>query len=183
MATPDALATLKIDRAPRRHSRRIWPWLAMALAVAAVIVTVPYYRSWQSVEVSVAPVVKITAAASGTGSGSGGELSAAGYVVADRQSTLAAKVTGRLVRLNVSEAQRVKAGEVRQTRRGTGFHHKAAGGVTSRGRRPLQGDRVAHDQIRQVQGSGGSRDRHTRDRSGPDNSDASPALDPRKNRR
>ncbi|MCX7424889.1 MAG: efflux RND transporter periplasmic adaptor subunit [Planctomycetia bacterium] len=40
------------------------------------------------------------------------ELTAAGYVVADRQSVLAAKFTGRLAKLNVSEADFVKKGDV-----------------------------------------------------------------------
>ena len=40
------------------------------------------------------------------------ELTAAGYVVADRQSVLAAKFTGRLAKLNVAEAEFVKQGDI-----------------------------------------------------------------------
>jgi multidrug efflux pump subunit AcrA (membrane-fusion protein) len=40
------------------------------------------------------------------------ELTAAGYVVADRQSVLATKFTGRLAKLNVAEAEFVKKGDV-----------------------------------------------------------------------
>ena len=112
MSTHDALASLKINRTPQRHGWRVWPWVALILVFVGAISAAPYYRAWQAVEVSVAPVAKVNMASSETGATPGNELSAAGYVVADRQSTLAAKVTGRLVKLNVSEAQRVKAGEV-----------------------------------------------------------------------
>ena len=68
-------------------------------------------RGLQVAEVSVAPAVRISAATGEAADGSP-ELTAAGYVVADRQSVLAAKFTGRLAKLNVAEAEFVKQGDI-----------------------------------------------------------------------
>ena len=107
----DSLAALKIDRSRRR--RRVSPWVwAVALAIAVGAVFAPRLLArLQSVEVSTSPVVRVSAATGETLSGSP-DLTAAGYVVADRQSVLAAKFTGRLARLNVAEADFVTRGAV-----------------------------------------------------------------------
>ena len=62
-------------------------------------------------EVRVVPATTMSAA---TGAAQDGrpELTAAGYVVADRQSVLATKFVGRLAKLNVAEAEFVKQGDV-----------------------------------------------------------------------
>ncbi len=107
----DGLAALRIDRSRKR--RRVSPWIwVVLLAVVAVAALAPrLLRGLQVVEVTVAPAVKLSAATGEPVDGSP-ELTAAGYVVADRQSVLAAKFVGRLARLNVSEAEFVEKGVV-----------------------------------------------------------------------
>jgi len=115
MSQSKSLAALRIDRAPRRRS---WPArLAAAAAVAVVAAGVialagPHLaKAFLIPEVSVAPAT-LSGATGSSGSASDAGLSAAGYVVADRQSVLAAKYTGRLAKLNVAEAQRVRKDEI-----------------------------------------------------------------------
>lgn len=107
----DGLAALKIDRS--RRVRRIprWVWILLIIIVAIGALSPRLMPGWQSVKVSVAPAVRISAATGESLDGSP-ELTAAGYVVADRQSVLATKFTGRLAKLNVAEAQFVKQGEI-----------------------------------------------------------------------
>lgn len=100
------LRQLRIERdAPAlpRHRRRRGLWLlgAAALAAAAWFALAP-----RPAEVKVAAVVARTP------SQQLAELTASGYVVAQRRAAVASKATGRLVELNVREGSRVKAGEV-----------------------------------------------------------------------
>src|ERR1035437_9862418 len=96
MSAQEGLASLKIDRS-RGHSRRFaWRavWLVGAVAVVALVATAApkWAESYFGVDVAVAKVSYLDAGK--------GELSAAGYVVADRMSVLAFKGTGRLEKLN-----------------------------------------------------------------------------------
>lgn len=107
----DGLASLRIDRSEKRRRRAPWLWVA---AVAAVGVAVAAPRALDELtvaRVTVAPAIKVSAATGKPIDGSP-ELTAAGYVVADRQSVLATKFTGRLAKLNVAEADFVKKGTV-----------------------------------------------------------------------
>ena len=90
----------------------IWPWLLLAGIAAAVLLGPQIAKNFQVAEVSVSPAVKLRGAEGEEAKPVGTELTAAGYVVADRQSTLAAKVTGRLTKMNVAEADHVKQGAV-----------------------------------------------------------------------
>lgn len=83
---------------------------AVAVAVGAVLAP-RLWGSLQVVEVAVAPAIKVSAT-TGQTLGDSTELTAAGYVVADRQSVLATEITGRLVKLHVSEADFVTQGTV-----------------------------------------------------------------------
>ena len=109
MPALEGLADLKIDRAGRRARRSYLRWgIVLAILLLAAFALTQAWPSiaikFQSVEVATAPV--------GFLESSGGELSAAGYVVADRMSVLAFKGTGRLSRLNVVESQEVNKGEL-----------------------------------------------------------------------
>ncbi|HYF52042.1 MAG TPA: efflux RND transporter periplasmic adaptor subunit [Planctomycetota bacterium] len=109
---PEGLAALKIDRTRQRAARRTGRWITVGVvAVLAVVAVVLIAPRFQAAAVAVQPVVK--AGISGVIAKSGGspELAAAGYIVADRKSVLAAKVTGRLIKVNVSESQRIKQGD------------------------------------------------------------------------
>ncbi len=104
-ATPPALAALRIDRsaAPLQRRRRRWPWVlgALVLAGAAALALAPRKAAVQSTAVLAAyPSQQYT------------ELTASGYVVAQRRAAVASKGTGRLVELNVREGSLVKQGDL-----------------------------------------------------------------------
>ena len=88
-----------------------WVWVSLLVIVAVVLISPRLLGMLRVVSVDVAPATRISAATGEPVEGSP-ELTAAGYVVADRQSVLAAKFTGRLAKLNVAEAEFVKKGDV-----------------------------------------------------------------------
>jgi len=110
MTSSDSLAALRIDRARRRRVSP-WLWVSLLVIVAVVLVAPRLMGMLWVVTVDVAPAMRISAATGEPVEGSP-ELTAAGYVVADRQSVLAAKFTARLAQLNVAEADFVKQGDV-----------------------------------------------------------------------
>jgi len=105
-ATPTAgLAQLRIDRGavPLKRRRRRWPWLlgALLLAGGAALGLMPRKTTVQVTSVLAAyPSQQYT------------ELTASGYVVAQRRAAVASKGTGRLVELRVREGSVVKQGEL-----------------------------------------------------------------------
>ena len=107
----DGLAALRIDRSRRRRRLSPWVWLILVVVFAGLVLSPRLMRGLQVAEVEVAPAVRVTAD-TGKPLDTSSELTAAGYVVADRQSVLATKFTGRLAKLNVAEADFVKKGEV-----------------------------------------------------------------------
>jgi len=111
MSSSEGLAALRIDRSRRRRRVSPWVWVVLVAIVATAVLAPRLVPGLQTPEVEVAPAVRISAAAGEAADGSP-ELTAAGYVVADRQSVLAAKFTGRLAKLNVAEAEFVKQGDV-----------------------------------------------------------------------
>ena len=103
-ATP-GLAALRIDRsaAPLQRRRRRWPWVlgALVIAGAAALALAPRKTS-----------VQATAVLAAYPSQQFAELTASGYVVAQRRAAVASKGTGRLVELNVREGSLVKQGDL-----------------------------------------------------------------------
>lgn len=107
MTTPD-LGKLSIDRnAPASRRRRLHPgrWIAAILIGAVLVILLARYfdgaRSVETVNVTTAyPAQAIT------------QLNATGYVVAQRQASIASKATGRLEWLGVIEGSHVKKDEV-----------------------------------------------------------------------
>ncbi len=110
------LGGLKIERRRptsykgRRLAGKLF-WLGLVALGGAVWLGVTYGRGPL---VGLEPVIRASAlAASGDGDEGGWtELNAAGYVVADRQSTVAAKYNARLLVLHVRESQKVKQGDL-----------------------------------------------------------------------
>ena len=109
------LNQLRIDRSapppPARGSRR---WLAIVIAALAAAALLGW---WLLVPGTVpVHVASVRAGAAGTGGAAGPAaasiLDASGYVVARRQATVASKVTGKLVELDIEEGDHVKAGQV-----------------------------------------------------------------------
>ena len=119
MDSPPDLADLKIEREnrgprPKRRTRRwVWPVVVAALVLAALL-----FAAFTPPAVQVASVMRASVLASsasggeGAAAGSWTELHAAGYIVADRQSTVASRFTGRLSRLLVREAAKVTQGQL-----------------------------------------------------------------------
>lgn len=99
------LAALRIDRSRRRRRISPWVWVALAAVLTVAVLSPRLLRKLLVAEVSVAQAERLSAGKTGDGSP---ELTAAGYVVADREAVLAAKFTGRLVKLYVAESQHVE---------------------------------------------------------------------------
>jgi RND family efflux transporter MFP subunit len=112
----ELLRQLRIDRdkrAPERGgNRRLW-WIAaiVALIVVAGAASLAWFRS-------AAPAVKVAIArpvsTGSTGAANVGAsiLDASGYVVARRQATVSAKITGKLDQVFIEEGQHVKENEI-----------------------------------------------------------------------
>lgn len=103
---PSALSQLKIDRggmAPKKKMK-VWPWVMAVLAIGGAA---GYYVAFpQQTE------VKVTTVITSTPSQQFVELTASGYVVAQRRSAVASKAAGRLVELRVREGSRLKKDEL-----------------------------------------------------------------------
>jgi RND family efflux transporter MFP subunit len=104
------LEKLRIEKAAarpktRRRKRLAWAVLAAAAAAAAAVL---YQRGLltPAVDVQTAVVQDVYPSQTFT------LLNASGYVVADRKSAVASKVTGRLAFLGVEEGSRVREGQV-----------------------------------------------------------------------
>jgi RND family efflux transporter MFP subunit len=101
-ATP--LSQLTIDRsAPLVRRRRRWPWVLGALVLLAGAGTALMPRKTE---------VQASAVLAAYPSQQYAELTASGYVVAQRRAAVASKGTGRLVELTVREGSVVKKGEL-----------------------------------------------------------------------
>lgn len=102
-----SLQRLRIDRgagAPARRRHRRWlPWAAVALLAAAAAF---YAFGPRKHQVQVASVLTAYPTQQYA------QLTASGYVVAQRRSAVASKATGRLVELLVREGSQVRQGEV-----------------------------------------------------------------------
>jgi len=98
----DAEATRALR--PRRRRWKRWALIAAAVAVAAALFIV---RSRQPLELATATVQALPANAPAAA-----VLDASGFVVARRQATVSAKVTGKVSAVYVEEGRAVKAGDV-----------------------------------------------------------------------
>ena len=113
MAESDPLIDrLKISD-DQRHAdsgRAVWPWLAGAAVIAALAVAGWWLLAGPGpVEVEIVQPVRES---SGAGSTAASVLDASGYVVARRQATVAAEVTGKLAEVLIEEGMRVEQGQV-----------------------------------------------------------------------
>ncbi len=103
------LASLKIDRAapPPPGSKAKWVWLAVIVALGAGGVA-----AWPTLEASLfKTAVDVTEVASVSPAQATVQLTAAGYVQADRVSRIAPKVAGRVAKVFIVQGQKVKAGD------------------------------------------------------------------------
>ncbi|RRS03255.1 efflux RND transporter periplasmic adaptor subunit [Aquabacterium soli] len=102
-----ALSQLRIDRGGASANRRRGPhWGLWATGAIVVAAGAAWLLSPRAVPVQTAAVVSTTPSQQYV------ELTASGYVVAQRRAAVASKATGRLVELMVREGSKVKKGEI-----------------------------------------------------------------------
>lgn len=101
------LASLRIERpsptATGRRRRLPWRWIIAGLIVLAVAAAVLAPRP---------PEVQLASVQQTTPSQQYAQLTASGYVVAQRRAAVASKASGRLVELTVREGSVLKKGEL-----------------------------------------------------------------------
>jgi RND family efflux transporter MFP subunit len=103
----DDLAALRIDRVPERPARRwVLPLVFVVVIGAAGAAAWLWFTRERPVEVETATV---TTRAAGT---QAAVLNASGYVTARRRATVASKITGKLVEVNVEEGMAVRQGQI-----------------------------------------------------------------------
>ena len=103
----DDLAALHIEREPQRPAHRWIPWLVLLIIVAAGGAAAwRWIGRARPIEVQTATVAE---RAAGT---QAAVLNASGYVTARRRATVASKITGKLVEVNVEEGMAVREGQV-----------------------------------------------------------------------
>ncbi len=110
----DLLKSLRIERTAEDAQEARFPaWLTHG-GVAAAALLAGGLAGWLLKPVpTIAPPAPVEIAQSGGGSApAAGSLVASGYVVARRQATVAAEVTGRLVEVRIEEGQRVRRGQI-----------------------------------------------------------------------
>ena len=106
-AATQRLSQLSIERgagAPQRRSR--WPWGWIAIATLIVVAAAAYFLVPRRTE------VQSTSVLSAYPSQQYAQLTASGYVVAQRRAAVASKATGRLLELKVREGSVVKEGDL-----------------------------------------------------------------------
>lgn len=99
---------LKIERPAESPPRRFaWWWVATPVLVVAATAAL-YVFLPRAVPIQVAVAEPVAGAAVGPSS----ILDASGYVVARRQATVSAKITGKVVAVSIEEGQRVERDEI-----------------------------------------------------------------------
>src|SRR5687768_5339779 len=108
MDTANLLDQLRIDRNGRRPRRRR-RWNGVTIAALLVLAAVAWLASVRLAP----PTVRVAVARAAAGpAGAGSVLDASGYVTARRQATVSAKVTGKVVEVNIEEGMRVEEGDI-----------------------------------------------------------------------
>ena len=105
----EMLKELRIDRSREAEPAGRGVWIAVALAVAALVGAGAWFAFGRmpSYTVRTALAQPLAAQAASTA-----VLDASGYVTARRQATVSSKVTGRVVEVQIEEGQRVEADQV-----------------------------------------------------------------------
>jgi len=101
-----SIAQLKIDRSKPQQSKRrgkLWPWLIGVVLLGGAVL---------GLMLTAKPEVQVTSVLLTYPSQQYLQLTASGYVVAQRRAAVASKATGRLVELLVREGSRLKKGDL-----------------------------------------------------------------------
>jgi len=108
----DLLNQLRIERGQREDDvarRAPWPWIAGAGVVLVLVAAVGAFFLLRSQPVQVQAATAIAPAAAGD---SAAVLQATGYVVARREATVSAQITGTLTQVLIEEGEHVKKDQV-----------------------------------------------------------------------
>jgi RND family efflux transporter MFP subunit len=106
------LDSLKIDRAPSRASGGARGWIVVLVVVAVAGAGGAYWLLREKpIEVELATAVAAPAANGGAPAGAA-VLNASGYVVARREATVSAKVTGKIAAVLIEEGMVVEEGQL-----------------------------------------------------------------------
>ncbi|WP_290870330.1 efflux RND transporter periplasmic adaptor subunit [Aquabacterium sp.] len=106
VSAPSALSKLKIDRSAQAPVRKKSRALPLTLAAGVALAAAAWFFVPRTLEVGSTSVVASTPSQQYV------QLTASGYVVAQRRSAVASKASGRLVELRVREGSQVKKGEL-----------------------------------------------------------------------
>jgi RND family efflux transporter MFP subunit len=110
-STKPTLDDLRIERRPEKAgSSKSWLAVAVILLLLLAGAAVWWHGRAEAVEVRT-----VSARASGGGGGSSAErtiLNASGYVTARRQATVSAKVTGKVIEVDIEEGMKVKESQI-----------------------------------------------------------------------
>lgn len=101
-AAPSALSKLKIDRGAQASVKKKKSVLPLILVLGACAAAAAYFFIPRTTEVATTSVVLSTPSQQYV------QLTASGYVVAQRRAAVASKASGRLIELNVREGSKVK---------------------------------------------------------------------------
>jgi HlyD family secretion protein len=109
---PD-LSALRIEREPEREQRtfpmaRIFGWFLVL--VVLILASIGVYKTW--IAPSRAPMVETMVVKPTVNITNAALLTATGYLVADRQSKITPKISGKVVKLNFDVGDKVHKGEV-----------------------------------------------------------------------
>jgi RND family efflux transporter MFP subunit len=106
----NALDSLRIERSaePEPSSGKPYKWFLLVILLAAIAAAAYALLRHKAIEV---PTATAVAASNGAGTGPA-VLNASGYVVARRQATVSAKVTGKVAEVMIEEGMTVKEGQV-----------------------------------------------------------------------
>ncbi len=107
----NALDSLRIERSPEPtndNSSPIYKWLIIVVLTLAAVAGAYALLRDKPIEVKTATAV----ASTNGGNGSAAVLNASGYVVARRQATVSAQVTGKIAEVHVEEGMQVKEGQL-----------------------------------------------------------------------
>lgn len=105
-AAPSALSQLKIDRGVQASAKKktsVLPWVLAGVVAAGAAA---YYLVPRTVDVGTTAVVMSTPSQQYV------QLTASGYVVAQRRAAVASKASGRLIELNAREGSQLKKGDL-----------------------------------------------------------------------
>ncbi len=109
-STKPTLDDLRIERRPEKAGSSK-SWLAVAVVLVALLAgaAVWWHGHAEAVEVRTVPA---RAVASGGGGAERTILNASGYVTARRQATVSAKVTGKVIEVDIEEGMKVKENQI-----------------------------------------------------------------------